>query len=100
MKIFTLNKTTELIKLASGECKLIVCKDRKEADRIFKYAKELGYDIYLPITYHDFISSKYAASNVKSILIDEIEMFLNYISKVQIEAFTTSTFKDLVNIER
>lgn len=94
MKIFTKNKTTELIKLASGECKLIVCKDRKEADRIFSYSKELGYDIYLPITYHDFLNSRYAASNIESILIDEVEMFLRYISKVPVEAFTMNVIRD------
>lgn len=95
MKIFTKNKTTELIKLASGQNKLIVCKDRKEADRIFNYSKELKYDIHLPITYHDFINSRYAASNTESILIDEIEMFLRYISKVQVEAFTMNVIKDI-----
>lgn len=93
MKIITENKTTELIKLAHDKCKLIVCHSREEAHRIHKRAEELKLNIHLPITYTDFIQGRYAARFVESILIDNVEVFLQTISKVRVEAVTLSVLK-------
>ena len=88
MKIITENKTTELMKLAHGTNKLIVCHNTEEAHKIFDRAKELKYDIHLPITYHDFYKKAYYAHGVHSLLIDNADALIQYFATVEVEAVT------------
>lgn len=97
MKIITQNKTTELIKLAHEKCKLIVCMNQNEAHRIHKRATELKLNIHLPITYREFLDGRYSSRFVESILIDNVEYFLQTISKVPIEAISLSVLKEKSN---
>jgi len=90
MKIITKNKTTELVKMAHNECKLIVCQSKHEAHRIKDYGQEQGYDIYLPITYEEFINKRYSNRNTKSLLIDNVDMLVAHIANVSVEAITLS----------
>lgn len=80
-------KTMELIKLSHETKHYIVCHKLEEANCIFNEAKEMGYDIPLPITYHEFIKGKYGEF-VSGFLIDNVDCLLEYISKVPITAIT------------
>lgn len=82
------NKTTDLIKIADSKPILIVCHSREECHRILKYSKNIGANIHLPITYEDMIEGRYSQRNIKSLLLDNVEMFLEYISRGKIEAIT------------
>lgn len=90
MKKITKSKTTELIVLAHDNNKLIVCRNREEAHRIFHKATEMKLNIHLPITYDEFINKRYSERNITSILIDNVDMLVQYISKVKVEAITLS----------
>ena len=88
MKVITRYKTTELIKLAHNEPKLIVCATEKEAFRIREKAEREGYNIHLPITYREFLERRYSFSNIKGLLIDNVDNFINYIARANVEAIT------------
>lgn len=88
MKIITKYKTTELIKLAHDNNKLIVCFGLEEAQRIHKIAHDLGFNIHLPITYTEFANRHYSRRNVESILLDNAEAFIAHVSMATVEAIT------------
>lgn len=90
MKIISYNKTTKLIEYANNEVKLIVCLNKQEAHRIFNTAKIMGCNIHLPITYEEFIKGEYSERHLKSVLIDNVDSFVEYISKAPVEAITLS----------
>lgn len=69
-------KTSELIKISYDKWYYIACKDKNECDRVFRMAKELGYDIPFPITFSDILSYRINEVNTKGILIENVDMFL------------------------
>lgn len=88
-------KTTELIKLASkGRYKLIVVRDRKTVDQVWrrilelKELKEIENTPPQPITYQEFLDTRYAGQNIESFLIDDADYFLQYLTSVKVEAIT------------
>jgi len=85
-------KTTELIKLAAadekGDCKYIVCATQADCTRIAEQAKEMGVNIWYPITFLEFLSGLYYGRNIKSFLIDDVDRLLLRLSRVPIEAIT------------
>ncbi len=81
-------KTTQLIKNSAKTGDYIVCHGLDEANRIQKEAKQMGLDIPLPITYREFIEKRYSGRNISGFLIDNIEMFIQSLSDVQVNAIT------------
>lgn len=58
-------KTTQLINMCDNCNRYIVCKDPKESQRIFQYAKKINKNINFPITYSEFIAGSYFAKGGK-----------------------------------
>jgi len=82
-------KTTQLIKKSAKSGDYIVCCNRLgEASRIQHEAQQMGLDIPLPITYAEFVEKRYHSINISGFLIDNLEMFLQYISNVPVNAVT------------
>lgn len=80
-------KTVNLIKMSAQTGDYIICHNIHEANRIQKVARDLGYDIPLPITYHEFLNGNYG-KRISGFLIDNIEMFLQGLSDVPIKAIS------------
>ncbi len=81
-------KTTELIKKSAETGDYIVCHGLDEANRIQYEAQQMGLDIPLPITYAEFVEKRYQGRNISGFLIDNLEMFLQYLSNVPVNAIT------------
>jgi len=81
-------KTTQLMKKSSKSGDYIVCHSLDEANRIQLEAKKLGLNIPLPITYADFVEKRYFGKNISGFLIDNLEMFLQHLSNVPVNAVT------------
>ena len=81
-------KTTQLIKKSAKSGDYIVCSRLDEANRIQFEAKDMGLDIPLPITYAEFIEKRYSGKNISGFLIDNLEMFLQHLSNVPVNAIT------------
>ena len=81
-------KTTKLIKKSAKSGDYIVCNKLDEANRIQYEAKQMGLDIPLPITYAEFIEKRYHGRNISGFLIDNLELFLQYLSNVPVNAVT------------
>lgn len=80
-------KTTELIKISHDQWKYIICRDRKRAEFIESYARELNIDIPFPITVEEL---PLRSDFIKSVLVDDIEDVLEYIIRKPIDYATTS----------
>lgn len=83
-------KTTLLIKKASETNSYIVCSTQSECIRLQDEALYMGLRIPLPITYSEFLNGEYDKSGIKSIMIDNVELFLQSITNVRIKAITLS----------
>jgi hypothetical protein len=81
-------KTTQLIKKSAKSGDYIVCHRLPEANRIQYEAQQMGLDIPLPITYAEFVEKRYSGRNISGFLIDNLEMFLQYLSNVPVNAVT------------
>ena len=81
-------KTYQLIKKASISGDYIVCHSFDEAHRIRSIAKENKLDIRLPLTYDEFLKGEYYGTGVSGFLIDNVEMLLQSITNVPINAIT------------
>lgn len=83
-------RTTELIRAAAenethGVVCYIVCHSQQEAYRISKLAEEMELNIGFPITYDEFLRGSYSNRNIDKLYIDNLRMFLTYISNVPID---------------
>lgn len=86
-----MGKTTWMIEEAKKlkGYNLIVCIDRKEANRLWKEILSKGYKLPLPITFDDFIKQNYYGHNINAFLIDNADMLIQYMSRgVKIHAIT------------
>ena len=91
-------KTTELIELAQGRYKLIVCCSVKEAHRIFWKARRMDINIAYPITYNQFKRQDYHSLGVTSILVDNVDLFVQSLTPVPIEAITITENDELPDL--
>lgn len=80
-------KTTELIRRCSDdEYSLIVCPNQSMCKNTYAYAKELGLDIPMPITFDDFVNGKFDRRHVERFYFDELQMSLTaYAREVPID---------------
>lgn len=84
-------KTTELIRLSEEKGFYIVCFNRQEALRVASNAKYHGFKIPFPMTYDDLLEKRYYGKGIKGILIDNADIFLDYIAgDLQLGAITLS----------
>lgn len=90
-------KTFELIKLASQEKhRLIVCHSKIEANRVWHQMIEMqerGEIEYLPprpISYQELLDRQYYGHIIDEILIDNADIFLQYLCQVKIGAISIS----------
>lgn len=90
-------KTKALIEESAKTRAYIVCPSLGRANDIQKFARELGLDIPLPITYGEFIGRDYSPSGISGFLIDDVEMLLQRISMVNVMAISMT---DLGNIQQ
>lgn len=81
-------KTFELIKMASENNLYIVARDIKAVDYIINLAKKHNFFIPYPLTYNEFFNRKYYGKQIKGFLIDDAEVFLQYLTTVPIEAIS------------
>lgn len=80
-------KTTQLIKRAHEEQLYILCPNETMARIIFNQSQDMGLNIPYPITIADLpLRSKY----IDRVLIDEVEMVLQQLVGVKVEAMSTS----------
>lgn len=86
------SRTTRLIEMAAeferkGEVSYIVCGTHDQAYRIAQKAKELDFSISFPITYEEFRNlSVSSGRNIKHLLIDNADHFLQSLTPVHIAA--------------
>ena len=82
-------KTTKLIKKSAEKGFTIVCVTIEEAKSVDKMACELGLKIPFPLTYKKFAEKNYNSCAVKNVLIDNADMWLQYIAgSTKIEMIT------------
>lgn len=81
-------KTEELIKQSAKNGGYIVCQSMTLAEGILYRARKLGLKIPTPITYREFLDGRYCGRGIKSFLIDDADMLLQYMTNVKIEAIT------------
>lgn len=81
-------KTHEIIKLCAEKGGYIVCFNRQEANRVFHVAKNMGLKVPLPITFREFIERKYHAPGITQFLIDNLDICIQEISPVLVEAIS------------
>ena len=81
-------KTHKLIELSSERHAYIVCKDRKEAERIFQDSLDRKLKIPFPITYAEFINKQYYGKGIREFVIDDVDMFLEQFAGVSISYAT------------
>jgi predicted transport protein len=79
-------KTFQLIKKSALTGDYIVCQNQSEASRIQSEALKLKLNIPFPITYDEFNKGQYAGHNISGFLIDNIEIFLQQLTNVPINA--------------
>ena len=74
-------KTTKLIKRSAAEGSYILVATKCQAEKIAKQAREMGFDIPYPVTVEDYFKYKFRGSDItrKGILIDEVDLVLQYI---------------------
>jgi len=83
-------KTKELINRADNYNGYIVVMNLKEVGRVFKMAKDMEKEINQPITFDEFLESRYFGQGVKKFYIDQADVFLQSLCNVPIEAITMS----------
>lgn len=81
-------KTYQLIKKSALTGDYIVCHEQNEAIRIQKRAIAMGVTIPFPVTYKEFNKQQYCGNNISGFLIDNVEMFLQSLTNVKINAIS------------
>lgn len=80
-------KTTDLIKLCAESTQgYIVCPLRKDCDRVFAQAKEMGLKIPFPLSWDEFIKGQYYPSGIGQVFIDDLDRCIALSSMVKIAA--------------
>ena len=81
-------KTYQLVTKAAENGGYIVCRDRKEVERIFQVALDRGLDIKFPLTFEEFVNKRYYGKGIGEFMIDEVDQLLEYIARVPISYCT------------
>ena len=81
-------KTTELVKMAHKHNGYIVCLNHLEVARVFEESQHMECKINFPITFHEFLNHEYNDKGVKKFYIDNVEMLIQQLTNVPIEAIT------------
>ena len=84
-------KTTALIKIAAETGAYIVCRNQQTAQDIFEKAQNMGLIIFYPITYLEFRTFRPTVVKGRieqSLVIDDIEAFVQSLTPITIKAFT------------
>lgn len=83
-------KTAELIKRSAETGYYILTADHRRAQNVAKQAREMGYDIPMPVTFSDYKDTAgFRGSYIKNIYIDDVDEILKRIFyTVEIEAVT------------
>lgn len=81
-------KTYQLIMESATNGDYIVCHSSKEAERIFSIANEHKLNIPFPLTYDEFINKRYYSKGIKGILIDNVDILLDYMSDGLVKTIT------------
>lgn len=81
-------KTYQLIKESALTGDYIVCTNQREASHIQGEAKKMKVKIPFPITYSEFFTGSYYPKGIKGFLIDNVELLLEYLSPVPVNAIT------------
>lgn len=83
-------KTIEAIKMSAETGSYIVCRSQGECRRVFRMAQVLGLNIPFPISFDEFLRGKYHGRHIKGFIIDNADMFLQYLTPVRVECVTLS----------
>jgi hypothetical protein len=73
-------KTWDLVTHAAERSAYIVCRDRKEAERVFSSAVDRDLHIPFPITFYEFAEKRYYGKGIKEFLIDDVDALLHFLS--------------------
>jgi len=89
-------KTTQAIMQAAETGAYIVTVNRDEARRIAEQAKKLELNIKFPITFEELLRDKLRGSFFKSVIIDNVDMFLqrHVCQNVKLEMITLDKYED------
>lgn len=93
-------KTFELIKISSETGERIICRDKKTANHILRQALNAGYRIPQPLTYGDLHGHSPMMRGARSVLLDDLELYLARTQVVKISAATISTLSERSNVNR
>lgn len=90
-------KTTELIKRCAENGGYIVSADTMRARYTFEMARNLGYNIPYPLTFHELLEKQYYIKGVKKIYIDDAMELIQRIAKgLEIEAVAIDDLSDAI----
>ena len=81
-------KTTELINISFTTKGVIICCNQRAKQHILNMATKAHKEVPPPLTYQEFLSTPNV--DIKSILIDDCEHFLEYITKTRVQAVSFS----------
>lgn len=84
MELITKYKTTELIKRSNKDWAYIVCFNLSECERVSKLAKTMNLDIPYPITFNEFVTTRYVRNDLKQVLIDNLDLCLQFHTNITV----------------
>lgn len=84
-------KTSELIRMAEESNAYIITPNRGMAVSVSRLAEEQGHHILFPVTYREYVQSRFRGSHIRHILIDDADVLLGQVfCEVTIDAITMS----------
>jgi len=83
-------KTTKLIQESATTGAVIVCHSQWYIGTILDMAKRSKLEIPVPITYQDLISQRWLGKKIGSFLIDDVDMFIEYVALKPVKICTFS----------
>lgn len=63
-----------------GKAVYLVCPTKMEARRVYQRARDTGMDIFLPLSYPEFVEKRYTAKHIDGFLIDNVDHLLQWLS--------------------
>ena len=83
-------KTTALIQESAAHWYYIVTNSHSSARLIFRMAKEMNVEIPFPLTYDEFVRCEYAGKRIHGLLIDDVDMLLQWMSRAPVKAIVVN----------
>lgn len=81
-------KTYDLVTLAAERNAYIVCRNKREASRIFQMSMNRELIIAFPLTYSEISNKQYYSKSIHTLMIDELDDFLRYLLRVDVSYCT------------